>query len=107
MKTVSKTPESMDNESFESVMRGANQAVNHVKGKIPAGTRVHVPPSIDVKQIRKGLNITQKRFSATFGFALPTLKRWESGAKPNNQSIILLRTIAHRPDIVLQANRLR
>ena len=50
------------------------------------GYKVTVPPSVDVKSIRKGLNMTQAVFSDSFDFSLDTVKHWRGdGGYPRCQ----------------------
>jgi putative transcriptional regulator len=68
------------------------------------GFRVHVPDEVDVKRIRTRLNMTQSRFSSTFGFSLDAVKHWEGGRRtPEAPARILLTVIARNPGAVLAA----
>ena len=39
--------------AFASIKRGLQQALRHRKGKRVAGLKLHVPPQVDVKAVRK------------------------------------------------------
>ena len=70
------------------------------------GFKVHVPNEVDVKSIRTRLNMTQARFSRTFGFSLDTIKHWEGGRRtPEAPARILLTVISRNPVAVITALR--
>ena len=68
------------------------------------GYKVTVPPSIDVKSIRKGLKMTQSKFSDSFDFSLDTVKHWEGGRRtPEVPARAYLTVIQRNPAAVLEA----
>ena len=68
------------------------------------GYRVTLPAEIDVKQIRKGLRMTQARFSNTFGFSLDAVKHWEGGRRtPEASARAFLTVISRNPQAVVLA----
>ncbi len=95
----------MKKEDFDSLMLSINQGIEHMRG-IDNGCVLHhvkVPDEVDVKSIRKNLNMTQAAFSQTFGFPLSTLKNWESHTRtPEKSARILLTLIARNPEMVLK-----
>lgn len=96
----------MDKDAFDSIMRGAQQALAYAKGSRDGFVvhRVHVPRKVNVKAIRRRLGMTQHQFAATFGFAERTLKSWESGERqPESAARVLLRVIERNPAAVLDA----
>jgi hypothetical protein len=67
----------MSEKAFSKIMRGLQEAKAYMEGKVT------VPPSVDVKSIRKGLHMTQAAFSNSFGFSLDAVKHWEGdGGRP-------------------------
>jgi len=65
--------------------------------------RVIVAPEY-VRGIRKKLRLTQFEFADRFQLSRRTVQEWEQGrAVPDQQSITLLRAIAHAPNIVEKA----
>jgi len=65
---------------------------------------VHVPNEVDVKSIRNKLNMTQSRFSETFGFSLDAIKHWEGGRRtPEAPARTLLTVIDKNPAAVITA----
>jgi putative transcriptional regulator len=63
------------------IIEGLEQAVAWTKGQT-AGARVTVVqvPCADVREIRRGMGLSQSQFAAKFGFPLATLQNWEQGA---------------------------
>jgi transcriptional regulator with XRE-family HTH domain len=59
---------------------------------------------VDVKSIRHKLNMTQSRFSETFGFSLDAIKHWEGGRRtPEAPARTLLTVIDKNPAAVITA----
>ncbi|HWU99600.1 MAG TPA: transcriptional regulator [Devosia sp.] len=68
------------------------------------GFAVHVPDDVDVKAIRRKLNLSQPKFASTFGFSVGRIRDWEQGRFPvDAPSRILLTVIDREPDAVLRA----
>ena len=56
---------------------------------------------IDVRNLRKTLNMTQKQFSDRFGFELSTLRHWEQGQRvPTGPTRLFLFVISQHPEVV-------
>ena len=88
---------------FEDLMTGLGEADDFLAGK-NTGYKVSVPTEVDVKAIRKRLNMTQSRFSDTFGFSLDAVKHWEGGRRtPESSARAFLTVIAKNPDAVIAA----
>lgn len=65
---------------FENVMQGATEALAFAKGDADVEKfRVHIPPELDVRAIRKRLNLTQKEFAGRYGFNVARVRDWEQG----------------------------
>ena len=88
---------------FEDLKNGM-QEIDDFLGGAREGYRVSVPAQIDVKSIRKGLHMTQARFSETFGFSLDAVKHWEGGRRtPESSARAFLTVIAKDPKAVIAA----
>jgi putative transcriptional regulator len=88
---------------FEDMMTGLDEVDAFLAGK-KTGYRVSVPAEVDVKVIRKRLNMTQARFSDTFGFSLDAVKHWEGGRRtPESSARAFLTVIARNPQAVIKA----
>ncbi len=67
----------------ESLLRGANEALAHAKGK-KTKAKIHkvvVPKQVDVKTIRLKLHLTRQQFADKYGFSIRTLEKWEQGVR--------------------------
>jgi putative transcriptional regulator len=88
---------------FEDLRQGLAE-VDAFLGGEKADYKVTLPAEIDVKSIRKGLNMTQAGFSDAFGFSLDAVKHWEGGRRtPEASARAFLTVIARNPDAVISA----
>jgi putative transcriptional regulator len=88
---------------FEDMMTGLDEVDAFLAGD-NAGYKVHLPAEVDVKAIRRKLNMTQSRFSALFGFSLDAIKHWEGGRRrPESSARAFLTVIARDPNAVIAA----
>lgn len=88
---------------FEDMMKGLDEVDAFLAGE-KTGYKVSVPAEVDVKVIRKNLNMTQSRFSDTFGFSLDAVKHWEGGRRtPESSARAFLTVIAKNPAAVIEA----
>jgi putative transcriptional regulator len=88
---------------FEDLKQGLSEVDAFLAGK-QEGYKVTLPAEIDVKNIRKGLHMTQARFSDTFGFSLDAVKHWEGGRRtPEASARAFLTVIARNPKAVILA----
>jgi putative transcriptional regulator len=85
------------------LIEAGNRAVAHLDGK-DVGYREEsfvVPDAVDVKAIRKAVDMTQEEFAKVYGFNIAAVRSWEQGTrKPNRSSRILLKVIEKRPNII-------
>jgi putative transcriptional regulator len=89
--------------AFKKLMKGLDGVEAYFKGE-PEGFRVHVPESIDVKETRGLLQMTQSKFAETFGFSLDAIKHWEGGRRqPEVSARAYLTVIAKEPEAVMRA----
>jgi putative transcriptional regulator len=88
---------------FNDLMNGLDEVEAFLAGQT-AGYKVSVPTNVDVKSIRKRLNMTQARFSDAFGFSLDAVKHWEGGRRtPEASARAFLTVIAKNPAAVMSA----
>jgi putative transcriptional regulator len=88
---------------FEDLKAGLEEVDAFLAGE-RSGYKVTVPAEIDVKSIRKGLHMTQAKFSAAFGFSLDAVKHWEGGRRtPEASARAFLTVIARNPQAVIAA----
>jgi putative transcriptional regulator len=89
--------------AFAELMTGLDEVQAFLAGE-RKGFKVHVPDEVDVKSIRHRLNMTQSRFSETFGFSLDAIKHWEGGRRtPEAPARTLLTVIDKNPAAVITA----
>ena len=90
-------------EYFESLKKGAEEALAWKQGK-KTGARVRQYTALDVADIRKRANMTQKEFSESFQIPLSTLRQWEQGQRvPQGPAQALLKIIAHDTKTAIEA----
>ncbi len=88
---------------FKDLMNGLDEVDAFLAGQT-VGYKVSVPTEVDVKSIRKRLNMTQARFSDAFGFSLDAVKHWEGGRRtPEASARAFLTVIAKNPAAVMNA----
>jgi len=97
----------MTKRAFDKIASGLKDAVAITKGKADRKTyRVHIPPSIDVKAIRKTTGLTQDEFARQFGINAARLRDLEQGrSNPDSALRAYLLVIAKKPDVVREALR--
>jgi len=91
-----------DNEVYDSIMRGLDEALRYAKGEDVPGLVVHHPkPSIDVAAIRGETGLSQDSFAKSIGVSPKTLRNWEQGRRmPQGPARVLLALVAKRPSVV-------
>lgn len=84
------------------IIQGAKEALAFAAGEADEEIyRVHVPESVDVRGIRKKLQMTQADFARVFGFKLATLRRWEQKSRvPEGPARAYLMVIDREPNTV-------
>ena len=88
--------------SGSRIIESIQEAVAIAQGTMPKGAyAVHIPESVDVKEIRAGMGLSQAGFAARFGLSLHTLRNWEQGKRtPDPAARAYLKVIAKAPDVV-------
>jgi putative transcriptional regulator len=88
---------------FNDLMNGLEEVDAFLAGRT-VGYKVSVPTDVDVKMIRKRLNMTQAKFSDAFGFSIDAVKHWEGGRRtPEASARAFLTVISKNPTAVLDA----
>ena len=88
----------------ERIIKSAKQALAFAEGKKDHGCAVHIPEEINVRRIRKKLNLSQKAFAEYFGVNLRTVQDWEQGRRiPSGASRNFLFVIDREPEAVRRA----
>lgn len=89
----------------QEIIASLREAVRWAKGeKVSVRiTRVSVP-SVDVREVRQRLKLSQSQFAARFGFAPASVRNWEQGrTRPDGPARVLLAVIAKHPEAVQDA----
>ena len=88
---------------FDSIKQGLNEAVEYSDGKCPKAI-VHKFSSVDVKDVRKNMGMSQTEFASAFGISVSTLRHWERGDRvPQGPALVLLNVVKKEPQAVLNA----
>jgi len=91
------------NKAFDSIKKGLDEALEYSKGNKGKAV-VHEFSSIDVKNIRAKVGMSQNEFASAFGISVSTLRHWERGDRtPQGPALVLLNVVAKEPKTVLKA----
>ncbi|MBB6013904.1 putative transcriptional regulator [Aquamicrobium lusatiense] len=87
------------------ILQGAREALAFASGEAGASDyKVHIPPQVDVRAIRRQTGLSQKEFAARYGFSFGRIRDWEQGRSPvDAPSRILLTIIRNEPEAVERA----
>ena len=93
--------------AFKRIEKSLKEALAFAEGKnVQARVSVYAPLSVDVKQIRQSLGMSQAQFAAAFGIGLRTLRNWESGERvPKGIALVLFKILAQEPQTVMRILR--
>src|SRR3989442_3854306 len=84
------------------LIEGMKLVLAHQRGKVDL--EQVLPPPIDVKAIRKGVNMSQAEFSRAYGISKRALQEWEQGGRqPDSAARAYLIVIAKKPAVVRRA----
>lgn len=91
----------MSKKAFDKIAAGLTEALEIARGRAKPA-RLYVPPEIDVRAIRKSLNLSQDDFAAEFGFTINQIRDWEQGrSRPLDGLRAYLMIIQRDPEAVL------
>lgn len=91
-------------DAFKSIKQGLTEAIAHARGDRRTGVVEYRPESVDVKELRQRIGMTQEQFAARFGFSVATLRHWERGDRsPAGPALVLLNVIAKDHKAVMRA----
>jgi putative transcriptional regulator len=89
--------------AFDSIKQGLDEAMLFTKSKTSKAV-VHNIDSVDVKNIRANVSMSQNEFANAFGISVSTLRHWECGDRtPRGPALVLLNVVAKEPKMVLRA----
>jgi putative transcriptional regulator len=91
--------------AFPSIKQGLEEALEFSQGKVSKAV-VHKFSSVDVKEVRAKVGMSQNEFASAFGISVSTLRHWERGDRsPQGPALVLLNVVAKEPQAVLNALR--
>jgi putative transcriptional regulator len=96
----------MPRKKESSIVQSAREALRWAKGEDVQGIKVATVtvPTIDVRGLRRRLDLTQDEFAAKFGFSRAVLRNWEQGRnQPDGAARVLLAVIDRHPEAVEDA----
>lgn len=87
--------------SDSKIVAGMRDAVAYARGDSSAARvfQARVPSTVDVRNIRQQLGMTQNEFAMQFGFSLDTIQNWEQERRrPSGSDRVLLTLIQKAPE---------
>jgi len=89
----------------QELILSVRQAIGWSDGKkVPVSVTTVRVPSVDVREIRRRLRLSQGQFANSFGFSAAAVRNWEQGrTRPDGPSLILLAVISKHPEAVQDA----
>jgi putative transcriptional regulator len=89
----------------DRILKSARQALAFAEGRADRSQfRVHVPEEIDVRAVRRRLEMSQDEFARHFGVSKRTVQDWEQRRRrPEGAARAFLRVIEREPEAVLRA----
>jgi len=89
----------------QRMVKSLDEAIAWARGEdVPARVRTVRVPGVDIRAVRRKLNLSQTEFAARFGFAPASVRNWEQGrTRPDGPARILLAVIAKHPEAVEDA----
>ena len=88
----------------DRILKSARAARAYARGEETEGFVAHVPDDIDVRAVRKKLDLSRKAFALRFGLSVDAVKEWEMGRrKPERATRVLLKVIDREPEAVKRA----
>jgi putative transcriptional regulator len=95
----------MSKKAFDKIADGLKEALAVVRGEA-SPAKLHIPPAIDVRAIRRKLGLSQEQFAGQFGFTINQIKDWEQGrARPIGGVRAYLMIIDRDPKTVIEILR--
>lgn len=93
----------MNEQDFNDLVESIKQAGEIKRGVREPGRKFEFSP-LDIKEIRRKLDKSQREFALMIGVSVSTLQNWEQGhRKPEGPARALLQVAAKNPDAVRDA----
>jgi putative transcriptional regulator len=95
----------MSKKAFDRIAEGLREALSVARGEAKPA-KLHIPPEINVRQIRTKLHLSQEDFAAAFCFTVNQIKDWEQGrSRPLGGVRAYLMLIDRDPEAVIKLLR--
>jgi putative transcriptional regulator len=95
----------MSKRAFDKIATGLTEALEIARGNAKP-TKLYVPAEINVRGIRKKLELSQEDFAQEFGFTINQIRDWEQGrTRPLDGLRAYLMIIERNPQAVLDLLR--
>ena len=87
------------------LIRSAKEARTIARGAAdPRSFKIHVPPTVDVRAVRKRMKLTQEEFALRYRLTLARVRDWEQGrSTPDITARAYLTIIEREPQAVERA----
>ncbi len=93
----------MKKSDFNELLASVKEAGRIKRGRQSKSRQFAFPP-LDIKRVRRKLNVSQAVFSHMIGVSVDTLQNWEQGRRePGGPARALLAVAARNPQAVLEA----
>jgi putative transcriptional regulator len=93
----------MKNEDFDILVSSIKEA-GQIKAKKKKASRVFELGALEIKEIRKSLDLSQNNFAFMIGVSVRTLQNWEQGRRvPDGPAQALLKVASKNPQAILEA----
>lgn len=93
----------MNRELFEDLSKSIKEAGKIRRGKVKA-SRVFTYNAVDIRRLRKSVNVSQSAFARMLGVSVGTVRNWEQGRRtPRGPAMALLRVFEDNPKVVVDA----
>jgi putative transcriptional regulator len=90
----------MSKKAYDKIAAGLNEALAVARGTAKP-SKLHVPPEIDVREVRTKLKLSQDDFAAEFCFTINQIRDWEQGrTRPLGALRAYLMIIKRNPEAV-------
>lgn len=96
----------MKKDDFNLLLESVREAGLIRKGLVKPSREFEAPtaPPVDIKEVRRKLNVSQSAFSRMIGVSVNTLQNWEQGRRqPDGPARALLIVAAKKPAAVYEA----
>ena len=93
----------MKRELFEDLSKSIKEAGKIRRGRAKA-SRTFKYDAVDIRKLRKSVNVSQSKFARMIGVSVDTVQNWEQGRRiPRGPAMALLRVFEKNPRVVVSA----